>query len=81
MPPPPGQVITLRPGMNVTREVLFDVSDMARPGRYRVQAKGTWKGGWTKERAEVTTKDLWGFAESEFGGWRFETEVVDVMVD
>ena len=81
MPPPPSQIVTLRPGMNVTREVLFDVSDMARPGKYKVQTKGMWKGGWAKERADVTTEDLWAFAGSEFSGWRFGTEMVDVVVD
>ena len=81
MPPPPGQIVTLRPDTNITREIMFDVSGMAQPGKYGVQAKGMWKGGWAKERAEVMTEDLWAFAESDFASWRFGTGVVDVVVD
>ncbi|EFQ86999.1 hypothetical protein CFE70_004729 [Pyrenophora teres f. teres 0-1] len=81
MPPPPGQIMELAPGKNMSKEVFFDKSAavVMGKGRYRVEAKGVWKGGWATPRAEVTTKNLWGFGESEFAGRRFGLGGVEMI--
>ncbi|EDU43032.1 hypothetical protein L13192_04929 [Pyrenophora tritici-repentis] len=83
MPPPPNQIVELAPGRNVSREVLFDKSAavVTGMGKYRVEAKGVWKGGWARNRAEITTKDLWAFGESEFAGSRFVIDGVEMIVE
>lgn len=80
MPPPPNQIASVRPGENATSEVVFDKSRMGSKGRYKIEAKGSFKGGWERERAEVATGDLYAFAESEFSGWRFGTGAVEMVV-
>jgi len=83
MPPPQGSLITIAPGTEKEVEVIFDKPWMPerKPAKYKVQAKGIWKGVWGKYGDEVTKEELYAYADSPFSGWRFATGEVVMEVE
>ncbi|KAG9194139.1 hypothetical protein G6011_04174 [Alternaria panax] len=83
MPPPQDSLVTLAPGTKEEIEIVFDKPWMPKrkPAKYKVQAKGVWTGVWGKYGNEVTKEELYAYAQSPFGGWRFATSEVFMEVD
>jgi hypothetical protein len=83
MPPPPNSLVTLAPGTEEEVEIVFDKPWMPnrKPAKYKVQAKGVWKGVWGKYGDGITKEELLDYNESPFSGWRFATNEVLMEVD
>jgi hypothetical protein len=83
MPPPQQSLITLAPGTEEEAEIVLDKPWMPerKPAKYKVQARGVWRGVWGKYGDEVTKEELYAYAESPFSGWRFVTGEVVMEVE
>jgi hypothetical protein len=83
MPPPQTSLVTIAPGTEEEVDIVFDKPWMLdrKPAKYKVQAKGIWKGVWGKYGDEVTEEELYAYAESPFSGWRFATGEVVMEVN
>jgi hypothetical protein len=82
VPPPPKQLITLAPGSQEEIEVVFNRPWMPdrKPAKYKITAKGVFKGGWAKSGNEVTKTDLLSYADSPLSGRRFVTNEIVMEV-
>lgn len=82
VPPPPNQMFTLAPGTQEEIEVVFNRPWMPdrKPAKYKVKAKGVFKGGWAKSESEVTKTDLLTYADSPLSGKRFVTNEIAMEV-
>ncbi|USP78402.1 hypothetical protein yc1106_05676 [Curvularia clavata] len=82
VPPPPNQLITLAAGTQEEIEVVFNRPWMPgrKPTKYKVSAKGVFKGGWAKSGNELTKTDLLSYADSPLSGKRFVTNEIVMEV-
>ena len=82
VPPPSTQLVTLAPGTQEEIEVVFNKPWMPdrKPAKYKVSAKGVFKGGWAKYGNEVEKTDLYAYADSPFSGRRFVTNEIVMEV-
>lgn len=79
MPPAQEELVTLAPGTQEELSVVFDKPWMPKdkPAKYKVSAKGEFKGVWQKYGVDVSEDELNAYIESPLSGKKFSTgEVV-----
>lgn len=81
LPPSRDDVVEIRPGSFVTKELELASPWIPTDGkRYQVQLSGDWRAAWLKPAAEVSDRELEAMESSRISSFAFESDALEIQL-